>query len=290
MKKKEEFNFWNDKVKDQEFNFKQEFETYCWSDVRLLTEGCLKFRQICMEDTKLNESDSGVDPFRVAITIASYCNYTFRRNYMIKDSIGIIPSNGYNPNQKSSTKAKLWLKYISEKENIFIQHANNTGEYQCGPYFLDGLCEEKKTIYEFHGCYWHGCPRCYKSTTFNTTRQMYQYSVHANHLDRINYIKTNMPDYNLIEMWECDWNKMTTERQEIKNFIQILDLSEPLNVRDSLYGGRTQAFKLYHKCTTEEKIRYIDHTSLFPYIQKYGIFPVGHPRVLTENFDNNIDA
>jgi hypothetical protein len=27
-----------------EFNFKQEFESYCWSDVVLLTKGCLAFR------------------------------------------------------------------------------------------------------------------------------------------------------------------------------------------------------------------------------------------------------
>ncbi len=57
-----------------------------------------------------------------------------------------------------------------------------------------------------------------------------------------------------------------------------------------MYGGRTQAFKLYHKCTDNEKIRYIDYTSLYPYIQKYGIFPVGHPRVLTENFDYSVNA
>ncbi len=73
-----------------------------------------------MEDTKINDSDSGVDPFYVAITIASYCNNIFRRNYMPKDSIGIIPCKGYNPNQKSSAKAKVWLKIcIGTTENIY---------------------------------------------------------------------------------------------------------------------------------------------------------------------------
>ena len=106
-----------------------------------------------MEDTKLNDSDKGADPFRTAITIASYCNAIFRRNYMIQDSIGIIPSNRYNPNQKTSAKAKTWLKYLSEKENLRINHANNTGEKKCGPYYLDGVCDDNKTIYEFQQNY-----------------------------------------------------------------------------------------------------------------------------------------
>lgn len=34
-----------------------------------------------------------------------------------------------------------------------------------------------------------------------------------------------------------------------------------------------------------EKIRYIDVLSLYPYICKYGRFPVGHPKIITENFE-----
>ena len=290
VNKKKEFELWYNKVKNDEFNFKSEFENYCWSDVRLLAEGCLKFRRICIEDTKLNETDKGVDPFRVAITIASYCNFIYRRNYMPENSIGIIPANGYNPNQKTSAKARVWLKYISEQENIVIKHANNTGEVKCGPYYLDGVCDSYKTIYEFHGCYWHGCQRCFKSSTYNTTQQMYQYSVHARHMTRIDYIKSKMSDYKLVEMWECDWDKLVTKNELLLNYIKSQDLTEAMNVRDSLYGGRTQAFKLYHKCSTNEKIKYIDYTSLYPYIQKYGIFPVGHPNIITENFDYSTDV
>lgn len=64
-----------------------------------------------------------------------------------------------------------------------------------------------------------------------------------------------------------------------------LELNTPLDPRDSLYGGRTNALKLYHKCTSNEKIKYIDYTSLYPYIQKYGIYPIGHPEIITENID-----
>lgn len=42
---------------------------------------------------------------------------------------------------------------------------------------------------------------------------------------------------------------------------------------------------MYHKVKDGEKIRYIDVLSLYPYICKYGRFPVGHPEIITENFE-----
>jgi hypothetical protein len=60
------------------------------------------------------------------------------------------------------------------------------------------------------------------------------------------------------------------------------ELKPPLNPRDALSGGRTNAIALYYKGVSD----YVDFTSLYPYVQKYGIFPIGHPQVITENFEN----
>jgi hypothetical protein len=49
VKKKKEFDEWYNTVKYQIFDFKKEFEDYCWSDVRLLAEGCMIFRKCCIE-------------------------------------------------------------------------------------------------------------------------------------------------------------------------------------------------------------------------------------------------
>ena len=65
-------------------------------------------------------------------------------------------------------------------------------------------------------------------------------------------------------------------------FVKESNVEKPLNPRDALAGGRTNAFNLHHV----EKIGYVDFTSLYPYIQKYGTLPLGHPKVITENFDN----
>ena len=286
VKKKQEFDQWYEKNKENEFNFRKEFEEYCCSDVCLLTEGCLAFRKINMEQSQTKEKPLGVDPFQVAFTLASLCNYLFRSFHMESETIGIIPENGYNPQQKTSMKCQLWLKYESEKSGISIQHAKDeNGEKKCDRYLLDGFSEEHKRIYEFQGCFFHGCLNCYPESMFNPVKQMHQKSIHMQHVDRMNKIKSIMPNYQIIEMWEHTWDKMSKTDPNLIEFLKNNEMRDPLKPRDALYGGRTEAFNLYYKCKNGEKINYFDYTSLYPWAQKYGIFPVGHGRIITSNFD-----
>ena len=53
----------------------------------------------------------------------------------------------------------------------------------------------------------------------------------------------------------------------------------PINIRDALYGGRTEASKTYYRVEDGKQIRYVDVISLYPCICKYGKFPVGHAKV-----------
>jgi len=46
-----------------------------------------------------------------------------------------------------------------------------------------------------------------------------------------------------------------------------------------LYGVRTEATKTYYRAKKGEKIHYLDVIRLYPYICKYGKFPLGHPKV-----------
>jgi hypothetical protein len=81
--------------KDKQFDFKKEIREYCWSDVSLLAEGCIKFSEINKEASKMNEADVGIDPLEANIIISSFCNKLFRKKYMKKDSIAWVPANGY---------------------------------------------------------------------------------------------------------------------------------------------------------------------------------------------------
>ena len=77
-------------------------------------------------------------------------------------------------------------------------------------------------------------------------------------------------------------------------FLNALKQLNEIIPRKALSRGHTMAFNLY-KCIDEEKIKYIDYTiyniyiydytkiyCLNPYVQKYGIFPKGHPEILIE--------
>ena len=65
---------------------------------------------------------------------------------------------------------------------------------------------------------------------------------------------------------------------------------DPLRPRDALIGGRTNSTKLYQEIdeSSSEEIKYIDVCSLYPYVCKYGLFPLGHPTIYSqENIDKD---
>ena len=60
----------------------------------------------------------------------------------------------------------LQFKQLME-EGDRILHALNGGEQHIGNSYVDGYDPAKKTSYEFMGCLWHGCRKCYLPDTVN---------------------------------------------------------------------------------------------------------------------------
>ena len=95
--------------------------------------------------------------------------------------------------------------------------------------------------------------------------------------------KLKKKNFKVVHIWEHDFDKRCKEDAVYKSLIDSLHPNrEPLRPRDALYGGRTNAVKLYHEVTGTEKIKYLDICSLYPYICKYGIFPIGRQLILTK--------
>ena len=139
----------------------------------------------------------------------------------------------------------------------------------------------------FCSCYWHGCPRCFAPNGFNQQKQSTYESIYKRHCARIQSIKSKLPSYNIIEMWECEFEFMKKQDEDIKVFLKSeYAVVDTLCPRDALFGGRTNAIKLYHKCEFHERIMYVDYKSLYPSVQKYGVYPLGHPTIITENFED----
>ena len=99
----------------------------------------------------------------------------------------------------------IWLELISSTKNIYIQHAENQGEYKIPNtnFKADGYCEETNTIYEFHGDYWHGNPKRFNPTIINNTTHCTFGDLYQKTIDKEKKIKEL--GYNLISIWESDW-------------------------------------------------------------------------------------
>ena len=88
--------------------------------------------------------------------------------------------------------------------------------------------------------------------------------------------------YSVVEKWECDFKGETKlTLNEINEKKLQYHEAVRLNVRDALYGGCTSPSCLYYSVKDGEKIQYIDFTSLYSFVQKKNVFPVGHPHITT---------
>lgn len=104
-----------------------------------------------------------------------------------------------------SKKSIEWLKYMSEKNNIIIQHAENYGEkYIYGKTKVDGFCKENNTIYEFHGDFWHGNPNIYDPQEINPKNGV-KFGVLFKKTLMKELICKNL-GYNYVCIWEHEWD------------------------------------------------------------------------------------
>ena len=301
---RQKFEAWHKEQSDNQvvFDFQKELVEYCESDVRLLKEGCMTFKRVF-------EAQTGFNPFE-HMTIASACNRDLRMNHMIPNSLASEPVGGWRNRINQSQVALEWLTWCEHQHRqqalaqltpeeleaedrmlhihpnyphpahrSHLQYVRSGGEYRVPgtPFTLDGFHFPSNTIYEFHGCFWHGCPKCYPIR-------------HEKHLRLFNrtvqdvYEKTQakmatlrQKGYNVIEMWECQWSQLKQTRPDIQAYVDSLQFVLPLNPRDAFCGGRTNAIKLYHHVTLDQKIHYIDYTSLYPWVNKTCVYPKGHP-------------
>lgn len=84
--------------------------------------------------------------------------------------------------------------------------------------------------------------------------------------------------------WEHDFENLLTQNKEVAAFIVSLVLQERLDPRDSFFGGRTNAVKLYYCSGRGEMIHYLDFCSLYPSVNKYARYPVKEPKIIIRNF------
>lgn len=241
-----DFKPWYDQQKDiTDWNFKTEFIKYCRADVELLSKTILYFRKLFI--TSLD-----TDPFRYT-TLASLCMSIYLNKFLPDKTIV-----GNSHEKQDSKVCREWLNHLNNSDikrevPIYIKPVDHVTDIHQGkvgkhvqyynlkrPFTVDGYCKKTNTIYQFQGCYWHGCRKCHPENEIK----------HDKTKEQNNLLKSN--GYNVCEMWECDWNDF---KKTLPNKLELEQdaLQQNINIRDALFGGRTEGFKSYHKCNEMNK-------------------------------------
>lgn len=98
-----------------------------------------------------------------------------------------------------SNKEKRWLKHVANGDKDFVHH------YKVDRYMCDGYDPKTNTIYEFNGCFWHGCAKCFASGDTNPVTG-YTYEEHRSKTEKKRAYLTEK-GFHYVEMWECDYNQ-----------------------------------------------------------------------------------
>ena len=65
--------------------------------------------------------------------------------------------------------------------------------------------------------------------------------------------------FNYIEVWGCELDQLLETDRDMKDYFkQHPHQKEPLNPRETLYGGRTCPNWLYYKPKDGEELKYVD--------------------------------
>ena len=172
----------------------------------------------------------------------------------------------------------MWLNEINKKvddSSKFRWIYHTLGEKKIENFYVDGYDESKDVIYEFLGCYFHGCSDCFDLNSFNYKCGKTFGKFNSETSARLNYLK--MRCSNIVIMKECEYLNMIKEKD-----FEKFQKKTPLKIRDSLYGGRTSPSVLFKDCANRGKIYYVDFVSLYPSIQFEKYFPVGDHNVVVE--------
>ena len=276
----DDFNKWYDEqvAQNYTFNFRKELIEYCISDVTILREACEAFRQ-------LFANSSGFDPMFNCMTLSSACMAAYRKNFLPKDKIGIVPPGGYHGRGKQSHVALQWMDYEAFRLGHKISNIYTDREISILGRRVDGYVEiplaqggVERRIYQFHGDYWHQCPIHYPADA-DTVDNRFENTQRLTALFR-------RSGYTVIEKWECEWDKQLKTDPDVIAYFEAHPTTRvtPLDLRGALCGGRTSALRWYHKADLAkgETIKMADVVSEYPNANLRGKYPYGHPTIYLE--------
>ena len=142
-----------------------------------------------------------------------------------------------------------------QKENKFYKK-------QCHTFHADAYNRKTGLVKEFYGCYHHGCPKCFPDRKKKL----------AQTIERESILESN--GFKVERIWGCKRDEIKS-KLENKKGLEIQAADETINIREALFGGRTEGFKKHVKCDENQVIYAFDVTSLYPTVNALDDYAVG---------------
>ena len=276
------------------WNFLDEIISYCKQDVEVLRKAWLAYEKSAFELT-------GFYPGVANYTLAKLANLAWKKDLETMH-VPLLRRDGYVHHDQQSQVAFDWLTWL----DLFyfageLQYSGKDGRGEKRiildrVWKVDGYHQPTKTVFEFAGCAFHGCNTCthphMRSVFCNATNR----DLRSQFQNRIGKLISN--GYQVEVMWECEWSKLCKDPQVVEQLQEISgfrELPKPLNPRDALFGGRTEVFAMdFDRERQPGHVLDVDDViSLYPSRNKYGDYPIGHPKVFfgnSQRFDFSLDA
>lgn len=288
---REKFFQWYNTNKDLPFDNDRELKRYCIDDVNILRMACRSFRKLLIEivDT---------DPFRESITLSSLTNRVFRKIFLSDDTVSIPPTLGYNTLKPCPNRDVCkWFLYLEEQEQGIIKIEHDNVPQIPGMFTIDGYHRESNTLYKFFPCYLYGHTCMSFRDSYVSPNDIFRenendeeeedkvLSVHSDRYEetmlKIESIRHG--NFNFKHIWECEWKRVCQNRPDLDERVGGREGPKENrieNIREALYGGRCESYKIYEKVTTDSRrILYKDIISLYPSVCKYYKNVIHHPKV-----------
>jgi len=132
----------------------------------------------------------------------------------------------FYPKDNASKESLVWLEREAKRRKIQIHHTmSGHGDERWVEHApVDGYNHAMKTVFQYHGCHWHGCQKCYP--------QDHNKSIHCNNQTREDMYQATIKctrflreaGYQVIEAWVCEAGKIAADplRAETKSYLQAI--------------------------------------------------------------------
>ena len=115
----------------------------------------------------------------------------------------------FYPKHSSFPESLCWLEQEAALRKIHIHHAacGHGGERWVERAPVDGYNHKTKTVFQYHGCYWHECQKCFpydRNRIINRYGQTREDRFKAT-FERTQKLRT--AGYRVIEAWSCEVGK-----------------------------------------------------------------------------------